>query len=766
MVKLKRYQATAVRELLVKIKKLLALDGDRRKIVFKAPTGSGKTVMAASLMERITAEVSADVTVPFSEVAFVWFAPNKLHEQSYFKLKAFAETNEYINPMRWDDIDHSLNHLTHGDALFLNWESVNKDNSVIMRDNEQSFTLTEIVRRTQEEQHIPVIVIVDEEHQFSGKNAKKAQQVLSWLNPKIELRISATPVTMSDYRVTVERQDVIDEEMIKKGMVLNPQVDDSLNTGLTLNQRLLKKALAKRAELAGKYSAEGVDINPLLLIQLPNDNQSLSADDRKIKDELEAYLSLPNVDITEANGRMAVWLSGHKSETLKGIENFKSTVDVLLFKQAIALGWDCPRAHVLLIFRDIKSPVFAVQTVGRIMRMPEQRFYRDESLNKGFVYTNLSAETIQVVREDMNYLSTFVAVRKAGLCNVSLEAECAKQTIVRNRLGSDFKKVLYETAKGRWRVKNPTEEVEKGRFKNEVIQENCAFVAGFINLDKRRIMAIIPKDMPLKAEEGEYVVSTKARIARTQGEVERLFQYFCLSHTGSFARNDSAPVLEVALIYFMEEFFGIYETDAIKVILHSENRPQFIALIEAALDNYQTINAQKRATREMKVETYIWEVPEERIYAEDTHRLVPAPVHAMQPFFALNAESDPEEKFRDFLEKHNTVVDWWYKNGDKGKEHFSVVYKNLRGEYATFYVDFVIRKKDGTLCLFDTKSQGSDPEAVNKHNALVDYLEKKRAATGGKLIGGVLIGDSEGKLWRYSETYIDNTDNIAGWKVF
>ena len=176
MVKLKRYQAAAVRELLVKIKKLLALDGSRRKIVFKAPTGSGKTVMAASLMERITTEVPADLTVPFSEVAFVWFAPNKLHEQSYFKLKAFAETNEYINPMRWDDIDHSLNHLTHGDALFLNWESVNKDNSVIMRENEQGFTLTGIVRQTQEEQHIPVIVIVDEEHQFSKKiTPKKAR---------------------------------------------------------------------------------------------------------------------------------------------------------------------------------------------------------------------------------------------------------------------------------------------------------------------------------------------------------------------------------------------------------------------------------------------------------------------------------------------------------------------------------------------------------------------------------------------------------------
>ncbi|GAH95392.1 unnamed protein product, partial [marine sediment metagenome] len=37
----------------------------------------------------------------------------------------------------------------------------------------------------------------------------------------------------------------------------------------------------------------------------------------------------------------------------------------------IALGWDCPRAQILVLFRDWKSLTFSVQTIGRIMRMPE-----------------------------------------------------------------------------------------------------------------------------------------------------------------------------------------------------------------------------------------------------------------------------------------------------------------------------------------------------------------------------------------------------------
>ncbi|MBK8698450.1 MAG: hypothetical protein IPN29_02455 [Saprospiraceae bacterium] len=51
---------------------------------------------------------------------------------------------------------------------------------------------------------------------------------------------------------------------------------------------------------------------------------------------------------------------------------FESDVEFLLFKQAIDTGWDCPRAHILVKLRDIQSYTFEVQTVGRILRMPEQ----------------------------------------------------------------------------------------------------------------------------------------------------------------------------------------------------------------------------------------------------------------------------------------------------------------------------------------------------------------------------------------------------------
>ena len=158
------------------------------------------------------------------------------------------------------------------------------------------------------------------------------------------------------------------------------------------------------------------------MIQLPNDtSDTLSNDEKTIAEEMKAYLQ-DMCNISVENGKLAVWLSKDKSPNLDTITKADDMTEVLLFKQAIALGWDCPRASVLLIFRELKSMTFTTQTVGRILRMPEQRFYRDDRLNHGYVYTNLSEDIIQIVGDDMNYLSTIFANRRQEFNGITLRS--------------------------------------------------------------------------------------------------------------------------------------------------------------------------------------------------------------------------------------------------------------------------------------------------------------------------------------------------------
>ena len=80
------YQKNAIEQLTDKVVGLLNEDGSRRKVIFKAPTGSGKTVMACQALANIVDRLKSDGTNRYEEVAFIWFAPRKLHLQSYHKL--------------------------------------------------------------------------------------------------------------------------------------------------------------------------------------------------------------------------------------------------------------------------------------------------------------------------------------------------------------------------------------------------------------------------------------------------------------------------------------------------------------------------------------------------------------------------------------------------------------------------------------------------------------------------------------------------------
>ncbi len=779
-----KYQQDAIGDLTDKTIKLLNLGGSRRKIVFEAPTGAGKTVMTCQALANIVDELRTRGDSRFKECAFIWFAPRKLHLQSYMSLKgAFGETRK-LAPVMFDELDQNEG-IQPGEILFVNWESVNKEKNLMVRDSESSASLYEITRRTQEELGLPIIAVIDEEHMFWSNTADKTKAVLEHINPAVELRISATPKTSHpDERTKVYRQDVINAEMIKKEVVLNPEIDiNASESDIAINERLIKAALGKRDRIAEAYKAEGIDINPLLLIQLPNDKkESMTTEDEKVAEQVKTYLRYM-CDITEENGRLAVWLSNEKSN-LDGLENTANLAQVLLFKEAIALGWDCPRAAVLLIFRKLSSDQFTIQTVGRILRMPEQKHYPNELLNVGYVYTDIAKDKIDIVTADAGYIlsDTITAHRRANLCNVSLKSLYSERpNIERNYLGPDFRKVLYDTATDFWKLEKGAglfsiAELAAMRGEDDdyqplpdtddtTVNENRRRVKNSIRLDVKTINIEIPKDVHFQNEVQTLNVE-QARFARTSGEIDGVYIAYIDSKGGQFERKGRTDKIASFLTELIADFFGIYETDARKVVLYHDNRPKFDRLLDIALEKYarkrQAAAAKAAATRVYK--EHDWEVPEKRVYDAETNHVALAGNHALQPFVQLAAASNPEKEFVRFLEENTTYIDWWYKNGDNGKHNYAIEYhKGKGGEKALFYVDFVIRMKNGHIFLFDTKSAGSDMFAADKHNALLEYV-KTNSSPQQPLAGGVIL--RQGSNWLYSPLPIENTTDTLNWDSF
>lgn len=766
MIELKNYQRTAVHELKERVVRLLNFGGRRNKMVFKAPTGSGKTVMVSAMMDELQRELKESGECQYTRVAWVWIAPNKLHQQSYRSMRNFFSETRSLRPVMFDECEH-LEGLRDGEVLFLNWESINKDNAVLIRDNEQNRTLYELLRRTRIENRIPVVVIIDEEHMFGGRNAVKSEKVLANINPDIELRVSATPITGGCDTVVVQRQEVVDEEMIKKGVQLNPDVkSDREQSDLTVNQRLLKRALQKRDELANQLKEYG--INPLLLVQLPNDSsESLSREETTIADEVKQYLATPGIDITEDNGGLAVWLSKEKSPNLANIVHNDDATRVLLFKQAIALGWDCPRAAVLLIFRELKSMTFTTQTVGRILRMPQQHFYNDDSLNYGYVYTNLSADIISVVGDDMNYISSVYANRREGLTNIELRSVYMDRHEQRNRLGSGFKRALFASLEDKLTLQQlslPSGEEQTGEAGYDAVTAKIrekGRKAG-LQLDVSRIFVEIPSDTQLTGADGMVEVVKKARLARNAFELDALLTLFCRNHVGSYAIFDSTPVLRGALLEMMERYFSIFESIAPTVLLAAANRAFIEDLIKRALLRYgNTLKDNPSSPKEYT--TNIFTIPATRIYnSAVVHPEDDIFHHALHPYFEQNSVSKPEREFAYWIDRQTECVDWWYKNGDEGKQHFAIPYTDSGGRKRCFYVDFIVRLKSGTICLFDTKTLGSDEDTPEKNNALWEYIEEHNAK-GKRMTGGVLV--QKGENWYYPGGIIESDDSTDGWTM-
>jgi len=381
--RLKNYQINAIDELLNKSKKLFAY-ADNKKIIFKAPTGSGKTIMMAEFLKQLCED--KEIKSPLS---FIWTAPRQLHEQSKNKLDHYYEPSRVLRCSFFEDLDDKR--IDQNEILFFNWESINKEDNIYIRDNEKDNNLSNVLANTREEGRT-IILIIDESHHHA--TSEISQNLIRDINPKLTIEVSATPVLESpDEIVSVQLEDVKAEGMIKKAVVLNPEFNNVIKDAKVQSQLskqseeiVIELALKKRKALKEAYAKEKIDINPLVLVQLPDRKTSL---EDVIKDKVIAILKDKH-KITTENGKLAIHLSGHH-ENLENIAHFDSEAEVLIFKQALALGWDCPRAHILVLFRDWQSIVFSIQTIGRIMRMPDPDYghYTNEILNYGYIFTNL-----------------------------------------------------------------------------------------------------------------------------------------------------------------------------------------------------------------------------------------------------------------------------------------------------------------------------------------------------------------------------------------
>lgn len=407
---LKPYQETAIYDeadgLLANTLRFLRSPKHQRLFVLKSIMGSGKTIIASDFIEAVLN--SDDSARAGKELCIIWLSKGNagLHMQSSEKLeRAIGDKDIHVYGIR-DSVDFNADRFYDKDVYVINWEKINnlKDGELV----NNLFVDSEMKNLRSAKRNSPdveFIFIIDEFHMNYGTESYK--KIVDFFDPHVIIGMSATPsdeqMARADVKYSIPVKDVIAEGMVKKGICFNTASDytvDEISAYNTIDEFFLRLALRQRDILEKKYRAVGSAVVPLLLIQFNDDKTN--EDIIKVKDILDNEYDNNNGNV------YAIWISetDNKKDKLRSPDNIiqeldNNTVRILLFKQAVATGWDCPRAHVLLRYRHVATrkdanevSSFDVQTLGRIFRMPEPnkfsgkqyKHYDDEDLNYGYVF--------------------------------------------------------------------------------------------------------------------------------------------------------------------------------------------------------------------------------------------------------------------------------------------------------------------------------------------------------------------------------------------
>ncbi|NTU66807.1 MAG: DEAD/DEAH box helicase family protein [Candidatus Moranbacteria bacterium] len=778
----KQYQEAAIEKLLTRTKELLHGKKDKRTIVFQAPTGSGKTFMVSRYIEQLIAEMQEE------DLCFLWLSPGKgsLHKQSFDVLK--KEFRGFpLTYLLEEEFFGSRRVIGKNEVVVGNWEKLSsKDGktgewkNVLMRDKE-TVNFRELVQKTKEA-GVKIILIIDESH--SRDKAERAFELRDEIiNPELTIEMSATPVLKEgkyDEKVTVQSSDVIDEGMIKKEIIVNENIDHIIDDEITSQELIMEAAWQKRLEIKKQYESEGVCINPLVLVQIPD---SEAGSDKK--EFVESFLA--SKDITYDNHKLAVWLSEEKiNQEKEFVTPNESDVEFLIFKQAIDTGWDCPRAQILVRFREIKSLVFEIQTVGRILRMPEAKHYNSDDLNRAYVYTNV--KSLEVKKENdpnLNIIKSIFVKREDKYDKLKLKS------YYRNRI--DFGDITASFYGSLESVLCDYFSIAQGKLEFRFAEKNKKIVSKKIVIDdlEGRDEIILNKEIDAKLfdhlDHEKIKSSENYQAFLSQDDKERVFENLIKINLNGFAPKRSIPIVKNSLYRWFKKYLGINLIGGGIIYIQNivlNNAEEFEKLFDNAICEYKPIKEKEKKKKIEEIEQWNeeWEIAGSRNYNPNTYKPYTSKLSIYKSpkdgKAYLNFDSKIEEEFIDFLEKNESKISWWWQNGN---EHMEMNFGIKYGDGSTFQPDFLVKFKDGKIGIFDTKAIGYNEddnklkaEALQKYVGKENTKKKKMSLFGGLVVkygNQFRINSDENytpfgmleKISDRSEEYGDNGEKQRGW---
>lgn len=405
-------------------------------MLLEAPTGSGKTLMLGRTLQSTVG------ALPMPTVWF-WFAPfSGLVTQTREALSAQCPRLR----LRDLTVDRAATGSRDGDVFVSTWGLVATNNVGARRvrsGNESVATLDAMLAALRAD-GFAIGAVIDEAHlNFGASAAVAARFYLDVLQPDFTLLATATPNDAKleafeaaagvsvPTRITIARGDVVAEGLNKHGLtmgLLRFKPEDAAL--IDAEQAVLIAGWKKHRAIADRLAERGIGLTPLMLVQV--EDQEAGGDDpvKRVKDLLIASGVPENAIATHTSGQ-----PDPDFHTLA----YDPGKEVLIFKVAVATGFDAPRAWTLVSVRPNRGVDFGLQVVGRIMRVhPLVRPIHgdDPLLDRGYVFlTDLdiqagldaAAEQLKAVRAGIEVVTDRLEIEEMGTATTLRDSNAVRR---------------------------------------------------------------------------------------------------------------------------------------------------------------------------------------------------------------------------------------------------------------------------------------------------------------------------------------------------
>ena len=417
LVELFPFQKQALADL--RMKSAEALGAYRRThapqvVSFTAPTGSGKTIIMASLMESI---FFGDGSYPDQpEAIFVWLSDSpQLNEQSKDKIDGKADKIPLSRCVTVSDSSFDQELFDDGHIYFLNTQKLSKTSNLTGQGDGRTTTIWETLANTAREKSDRLYIIIDEAHRgMQGREAGKATTIMQKflkgseednLPPMpVVIGMSATPArfdrlaagtTSTVHKVVVEARDVRASGLLKDRIVITYPEENTVHKDMAVLQAAADD-WKQKWDRWGQYCTEQhyAQVYPVLVIQVQNGTGDRLSDTdlddclQKIEERIGKRFEPGQVVHAFGQTSGAVTINGltvpyEEPSQIAGNRQIR----LVFFKESLSTGWDCPRAETMMSFRHASDSTYIAQLLGRMVRTPMQMHIQvDDVLNDVHLY--------------------------------------------------------------------------------------------------------------------------------------------------------------------------------------------------------------------------------------------------------------------------------------------------------------------------------------------------------------------------------------------